>query len=567
MLFFYTLLTQMFIAIYPPAQIPAYTSPLSIPIYISGNFGEIRPDHFHSGIDIKTQGKIGHKIFSIDEGYVSRIKIQANGYGNSIYINHPNGFTSVYGHLDSYCQKIDTYIKDIQYRRMSFAIDLFPEKNALPVSKGEFIAFSGNSGSSSGPHLHFELRKTRNQFPVNPLKFGFSLNDNTAPSISSLFVYPSEKNQQIFSIPTEYKTEKENGIYKLTCRKPLKIAGPGRFGIEVHDKIDGSSNSCGIYILELSIAGKVIYLFKADEFSFDESKYVNAHSDYRAEILEKRSIHLLYRKPNNRLSMYPVMVNDGIFDFQTGVTYPLRIRAVDAHGNESILEFEVEGISYSNMTESNASPPFNIFRWNTINYFENANIRLEIPSGSLYEDIFFEYARTDSRKNIYPYIHYLGNQAIPLHYSSKLSIFAPDIPSPLRSKTVIVKLTDKDKPSFSNGTWNGDWLSTKINGFGRYTVDVDTLPPQIIPLNIKPGSDMTNQSAIRYQVTDNLSGIAEYQGYIDDKWVLFEYDLKNNIISYKFDQARLMDGINHEIKFHACDGAGNESSSQMSFFW
>lgn len=550
------------------AQNKSYDPPVSIPIYISGNFGEIRPDHFHSGIDIKTQGTIGHKIFSIDEGYVSRIKIQANGYGNAIYICHPDGHTSVYGHLESFNQRIDSFVKVSQYRQKSFQVDLYPEKGILPVTKSEIIGFSGNSGSSSGPHLHFELRKSHNQVPVNPLRSGLNLIDKSPPKILSLYVYPSPQDKPSFNEPTEYKTLIDKGIYRLDPLQSIKIAGNGRFGLEVYDYIDGSSNSCGIYILEMSVAGKVIYLFKADEFSFEDSKYVNAHTDYRMEILNKRTIHLLFRKPNNFLPMYPVMLNDGIFTFEAGKKYPVRIRALDAKGNESILDFEVEGLPVSKLIDQDISGSDIIFRWDTGNHFEDSNIRIEIPPRSLYEDAIFEYARTDSRRNAYPYIHFIGNPAIPMHLSVKLSIFAKNIPDSLRSKTIIMKINgDDDDESGVSGTWNGDWISTRISSFGKYTLDIDTLRPKILPLNIKPGKDMSDETAIRYEVTDNLSGISGFRGLIDNEWVLFEYDQKNDLIYYKFDKSRLKNGRAHTLKFSATDGVGNRSATEINFFW
>jgi hypothetical protein len=567
MLAFYFLFLQMYVTGDPAQEKPLFSPPLKIPMYLSGSFGEIRSDHFHSGIDIKTQGITGHKVYSIDQGYVSRIKIQTGGYGISLYIDHPDGFTTVYGHLDAYNEEIDSYVKKFQYSKMSHTVDIYPDKSALPVKKGEFIAYSGNSGSSGGPHLHFEIRKSQNQIPINPLKAGLIIPDKIPPKISGLFVYPQGQNQFITATPTEYKLKMENGVYKLSSQQTLNIAGAGRFGLAVNDNIDGSTNNCGIYILELSIAGKVIYLFRADEFSFDETRYLNAHIDYRYKTLYNRRIQLLFRKPNNRLSMYPVMINDGVYNFQAGLKYPVRIRAADAQGNESILEFEVEGLPAGTMVDTAVPDHTNIFKWNTNNYFENSNIRLEIPRGSLYEDTPFEYARTDSKTDIYPYIHFIGSPVIPLHHSSKLSFFAGNIPDSLRSKTIIVKINENDKPSGGKGIWVGDWISTRINSFGKFTIDVDTIPPSIIPLNIKSGGNMTGQSAIRFKISDDRTGISGYKGFIDNKWVLFEYDPKNDLIYYIFDKSRLTSGTKHELSFTITDGVGNQSSRQISFFW
>ncbi len=550
-----------------PVQKPTFNSPVDFPIYLSGNFGELRLDHFHSGIDIKTGGVTLKKVYSVEEGYISRIKVQTNGYGYSLYINHPGGYTSVYGHLDSYNKEIDKYCKKFQYNKMSYTVDIYPKKSDLPVSKGEFIAFSGNSGGSNGPHLHFELRNSGNQEPLNPLKFGFEVKDKIPPLISGLFVYSLDQGKQITPTPVEYKLKQQNGVYGLSSSQPVKIEGKGGFGVEVHDYLDDSSNPCGIYTIELSIDNSVIYLFRVDEFSFEESRYVNAHADYRMEVLNDRQVHLLFRKPNNRLSMYPVMINDGIFNFQPGTKYPVNIRITDASGNESKLDFEVEGGSLNMLSDSSDTNTNPIFSWQSNNYFEDSFVRLEVPKGAIYENMSFEYARTFSRAGLYPYTHYIGSPSIPLHSSSILSFNAGMIPDSLRKKSVIIRLIKNKEPSCEGGNWTGDWLNTRILTFGKYTIEIDSIPPHIKALNIKPDTNLTAQQNIRFEVTDKLSGISEYEGHIDNNWVLFEYDPKNDLMFYKFDKTRLKSGTKHELELYVKDAVGNKSGYHSTFIW
>ena len=548
------------------SPIPKYNSPVDIPLYISGNFGELRMDHFHSGIDIKTGGVSLKKVYSVEQGYISRIKIQTNGYGKSLYINHPGGYTSVYGHLDSYNETIDEYVKEIQYNRKSYSIDVFPDKNALLINRGEFIALSGNSGSSDGPHLHFELRKSGTQKPVNPLKYGFEVKDRIPPRITSLFVYKLDSRMQINDTPVEYRINKLNGIYGIPA-SPVNIEGYAGFGVEINDYLDDSPNPCGIYTIELSIDNKVIYLFKVDEFSFDESRYVNAHVDFALEVLNNRQVHLLFRKPNNRLSMYPLMINDGKFNFQPNVKYPVIIRFTDDSGNESRLEFEVDGGAGSILSENKKPNDKLIFNWDTNNYFENSNVRLEIPKGALYEKILFDYARIFAGTGLYPYIHYIGNISNPLHLSSNLSINADMIPDSLRKYTVFLRLIENKDPSSMEGTWNGDWISSQILNFGKYTLGIDTIPPEIIPLNLVPGDTLISQEEIQFKVTDNLSGIEEYKGILDNSWALFEYDPKNEMVLYKFDKKRMKNGISHKLELSIKDAVGNQSDYHCGFFW
>ncbi len=225
--------------------------PLKIPMYLSGNFGEIRSDHFHSGIDIKTQGSTGHHVFAIESGYVSRIKVQANGYGKSIYLAHPDGHTSVYGHLDRYREDVEAYVKEQQYRRKSHQLDLYLEPGDFKVEKGAFIAYSGNSGGSMGPHLHFEIR-TANQHPTNVLEYGFPIKDNIAPRFKGLYIYPLEKNARVNGSSEKqfFELVIDQGIYTIPWGTRIEVEGKIGIGVEVYDYLNGASNRCGVYTLE-----------------------------------------------------------------------------------------------------------------------------------------------------------------------------------------------------------------------------------------------------------------------------------------------------------------------------
>ena len=547
-----------------PAQNPSFNSPVDIPLFLSGNFGELRADHFHSGIDIRTQGTIGKKVYAVEDGYVSRIKVQTGGYGKSVYINHISGYTSVYAHLDAYNDEIDAYLKSIQYKKKSYTVDIYPENDALPVLKGEFIALSGNSGSSGGPHLHFELRNSANQNPINPLTFGFDIKDITPPKISSIFVY-QEDNIQKMANPVEYAVKLVDGTYKIASDKAIRLTGKGGFGIQVFDYLNYSSHNFGIYTIELSINNIVVYLYRADEFSFEESRYVNAHIDYSMEISKNRKINLLFRKPNNKLSMYPVMVRNGIFDFLPGEKYNIKIVAADTYGNDCKLEFDVEGVPVNILAEKTPDASKLIFYSNSNNYFEEGMIHLDIPVGSLYENMIFEYSRNIAKNG--RYTHFIGNPLIPLHLPAALSINEENIPVNLRSKTIIIRLEEDDEFSVMRSFWHGSRINSNIPGFGKYTVEIDTIPPQIKSLNLSSGISMADKKDIRFNITDKLSGIVEYNGYIDNNWVLFEYDPKNDLVLYNFDKNRLKSGQKHELMFYVKDATGNQSVFNSNFIW
>ncbi len=543
--------------------------PLDIPLYLSGNFGELRSDHFHSGVDFKTQGVIGKRVYAVDEGYVSRIKIQTMGYGNSVYITHPGGLTSVYGHLDRFNDTIAHYVKDYQYQKKTHALDIYPDKELFKVKRGEVIAFSGNTGSSGGPHLHFELRGTSSQHPLNVLNYGFEIKDNLPPQLFNLYVYPlGETPVGRYAWPKVISLKKSDINYELNSNDTIILKGKIGFGLETFDFMNDVNNQCGIYSIELFVNDIAIYLFRIDEFSFSESSYINAHVDYRATVEKGRKVHLLYRKPNNHLSLYPLLVKDGLINFNGGEISKVNIRVKDAYGNSSEVKFFVKGIPPSVAPQKTDSITDKVFKWSSPNYYENSQIRLILPVNALYDDCVFNYARIDGGyQSFYPFTHFIGDNYTPLHKSAELSFSGDLIPERIRNKTSIFMIDDSNKISFLYSTWDGNRISSRISKFGKYTLVLDTVPPIILPLNMKPGADMNSQTAILFRVTDELSGVSEYKGFIDGEWVLFEYDPKNEFIIYTFDSQRLLSGIEHEVELYIKDAVGNQKIYKTKFLW
>lgn len=547
---------------------------MKIPLVLSGNFGELRPDHFHSGIDIKTQGTIGHPVYSVGEGYVSRIKVQSNGYGKSIYVTHPGGYTSQYGHLDRYRDDIAAYVKDVQYRFRSHVVDLYLEPDAFPLQKGELIAYSGNTGGSSGPHLHFEVRHAADQRPTNVLKYNFDVRDHEAPRFLSLFATPLDPGSRLNRSPGAVHTRIAKDGEHYTLPYGTRITGSGNIGlsVEVFDYLDGATNRCGVYRLEMYVDGSKTFAYQMDEFSFSETRYVNAQMDYGAMIRTGVRAQRLYRLPNNRLRIYGEIRNEGVLRMEENRRYQVRIVATDVAGNTSELLFTLdgEGNGASSPEGSPAVPDgsggTDRFRWNEYNRYEAGDVRVEIPEGALYEDLDFSFSRSPARPGAISDFYHIASRETPIHLPYTLAVRADVSDRRLLAKLLLVTLDDEGEMESAGGEYRDGEVVARLTSFGEYAVALDTLSPEIIPRHLK-ARDLTGIRSLQFTVKDDLSGVQKYEGYIDDQWVLFEYDPKNDLITYTFDAARIGSGKAHRLELYVTDAKGNASLYQSEFTW
>jgi len=548
---------------------PLFDPPLKIPLYLSGNFGEIRPDHPHSGIDIKTQGVSGQKVYAAAEGYISRIKVQAGGYGYSLYIDHPNGYTTQYGHLSAYRADIDEYVKDIQYARQSFTVDIYPPKDQFKISRGDFIALSGNSGSSGGPHLHFEIRTSADQQPTNVLKYKLPVKDNISPKFYNLVIYPVSPESQVQGSVNKriYPVQLVGENYQPVEQKVIGVFGSIGIGAEVFDYLDGSSNRCGIYTLALKLDNETVFEMSMDRFTFAESRYINAHADYSEIVEQNKKIHRLYRLPNDRFSVYGDLINNGVIQLKDSAIHTLKVIAGDAAGNSSCMEFRIRKQKASPMVAGISTGTTKSMSWRSENVFTDNDLEIDIPARSLYEDILFTCSRDDAEESFYSDWFTVGDPDLPLHTSYTLIIKTHNLPSGLEEKALIVEKDKKERIFSAGGSYTDSGLRCKLSHFGCFAVSVDTVAPVIKALNINRDKNLGKENSIRFTITDDLSGIDSYRGYIDNQWVLFAYDAKNNLLSYSFDQGRLKSGISHELELYVTDYKENTALYHTTFTW
>ena len=525
-----------------------YTNPIHLDLLLSGNYGELRPNHFHSGIDIKTNGRINQELFSIEEGYVSRINVSPWGYGKAIYITHPNGFTSVYAHCNKFNTEIETYIKSLQYSVKTYAIDTLLPKDFIKVKKGEFIAFSGNSGNSFGPHLHFEIRTSDTEHPINPLLFGFKVKDNKAPIIYNLVLYDiNNKKSRINSV--------KNSRLATDTFTVSSVTG---FGIEVYDYLDLTPNKCAPYKLSMYKNNKLVFSFVADEFDFEQKRYVNSHIDYARYLKTKKKVHKLYVEPNDKFSLYRNVINKGLIYLEKNETANIKIIAEDFNENKTTLNFVVK--SNSNIKTKKQVQSKYFMRYREENSFVNDSIKITIPKNALYNNLEFRYKYTGYGK------YKISDELIPLHKKIKVEIKPVGIDKSLINKTIVVRISRKGRAQALLSEYDGKYISTMSDKFGVFRLQTDTIKPRIKPINIYPDAKFIKDNKIKFKITDNLSGIMSYNGYIDGKWVLFEYDAKKASIYYYFDEQVPALQKYYNLKLIVKDAVGNAAEYKVRFF-
>lgn len=535
-----------------------FVPPVDFPMFLSGTFAELRSNHFHSGIDIKTGGEEGKKINAVADGYISRIRVSPYGFGKAIYIQHNNGYTTVYGHLRNFMPEIEKWVKSEQYRLQNFDVDLFPEKGMFVMKQGKQIAWSGNSGSSQGPHLHFEIRDSRNEEPLDPIQFGFDIKDFTRPTLNGFRIYPANDLSTVNGSikPFEAELTGWGPNYRLKTSDPVKVSGDVYFGLETYDLLNDASNKNGINLVQVFVDSVLQFHWEANRFSFAETRYLNSLIDY-ATYFQTGKRYLLTRvAPQNKLSMYKSPSNGGIIKTKAGKSQKIKIKISDGKRNESELNFTIKGEAGTTVAV-NKKIGAQQFSCETLNQFRNPHISISLPGKCLYEDIPFEYSAEPSKPWSCAMIHKIHNPEIPLHDYFDISIRIDSACKATAAQLVIVKLNKNNRPVYVGGEIEGQFIKARIREFGNYTLMADSTAPKIKAVNITNGKNLQNQKNIQMTISDDLSGIKKYNGFLNGKWILMDFDGKNSLLRYDFDN-RLTSGKN-QFKLEVTDNAGNKA--------
>jgi len=539
-----------------------FQNPLDIPLVLAGTFGELRTNHFHAGIDIKTKKREGFNVLAVADGYVSRIKIQHWGYGKALYIKHPNGYTSVYAHLQKFSPEIEDYIKKNQYNKESYTIQLFPQKNQLKVKKGATIAFSGNSGGSAGPHLHFEIRDSKTEKIINPLLFGIEVKDTKKPNIQSAYVYPLDDFTQINQSNLKQKlqiTLQSNG--DLLADK-IYASGTIGFGVLAFDRLDEAMNKNGLYKLELFVNKEKVYQHSVETFSFAEGRYVNLLVDYPHYYKKRQRVQQCFIVKNNKLSIYNDVINNGYIYIQNGLNYTVEIVASDVKGNKTTLTIPVQGKEQKIIfNKENKELPY-YFKRDVFNKVSKGIVTLAIPKYSFYQNTAFNFTYDKGIATIH-------NGSIPLHKSFTLSFDVSEYPKAEQKKLFIGKLNSKGYVSYSNTKRKENKLYTVTKSLGKFKLATDTKKPTITPKNFKNGQWLSNFRFLKVHIKDNLTGIKKYRATIDGNWILMEYEPKTGILTYDFNDSKyasLSKTAKHQLKIVVSDYVNNTNTYIATFY-
>lgn len=535
--------------------------PLDLRPEIVANMGELRTNHWHMGLDIRTAQKVNQRVYAAADGYISYISVRPFGYGRSVMIVHPNGFTTLYAHLNDFAPEIEKYVTEQQYQQESWAIELTIPRGKFPVKKGDFISYSGTTGGSQGPHLHFEIRDTETGKCRNPLLFGMPLADNVRPTFTKLALYDREMSVYDQS-PRLVSVKYLKGAYSLYPATSLKTGSKRiSFGIGAFDRISGSANQDGIYSAKLFFDGKLYSGFEIDSIDYDATRYMNAQIDYYHKAKGGIYIQHLSPMPGDNSGVYYKKPGNGVIELKDTYAHKVKIEISDAYGNISELNFTVQYDPSLKKTRPGNLEKESFFP-GYVNVLEKPDFEVYIPEDCLYDTITPVYFRSSSTAtNTVSALHQLNDETIPLHNYMRVRI-KPDksVPASLENK-VYIKRSYRSSSDVSIAQWENGWVSAEFNKPGSFQAFVDTEPPFINGIGKGDTVNLSASSRIMFTPTDNTE-IKNFRAELDGKWLRFTND-KGRTWVYVFDE-RCAFGV-HELKVQVEDLAGNVTTKTFWF--
>lgn len=506
-----------------------FRNPLNIPILLAGNFGECRGGHFHSGLDIKTTGKENLPVFAAGDGYVSRIKMDKGGFGHALYVTHPNGYTTLYAHLNNFAPKIQKYLREKQYAAEKWDVDLSLTADQFPVKKGEQIAFSGNTGSSSAPHLHFEIRDTRSEHPLNPQLFGLEVVDKKAPVPLEVAIY--DMRRSIYEQSPRLLTLKKSGEMYMPSSGAEVISNTTNVGIGIHvnDHMDGSENTLNFYTARLYARDRLVTEIRLDDIGYDITRYMHAYADYKTKEQKDKWIQCLFRLPGNELAtIYDIANGNGTIPVTEGETITIAIDLTDNNGNSAYIKFDLKAENIASEGPQKCDANFKAVQKNM---FEDPNVNFSLPATALYDDVCFTFSKENVKGG--SSVYNVHKSYVPVHNYFDLNI-KPDrtLPFNLRDKIAMKYSDGKDENGRAAVSTDKGWYTASVRNFGAYSLVADTIAPVISPA-VKSGSNLSKANRVSFTIKDAITSVKKYRAELNGKWILLEQHANN--FFYEFD--------------------------------
>ena len=537
-----------------------FRHPLGIPMQLVANFGELRPNHWHMGLDIRTDSKENQPVYAAADGFISHIGIRPQSFGRFIIIDHPNGMSTLYAHLNDFFPGLEDYVRARQSETKSWEQEIDPDNNKFPVTKGSFIAYSGNTGGSQGPHLHFEIFDTKTQIRFNPLLFGFDISDDETPSILKLALYDrgrSTYGQSPVFFPVKYTDSgyiiPQNAIIKTGHQKLS-------FAIGAYDKMHKEGSSDGIYKASLYRDGEFVSGFKLDSLGYNETMRIEAHIDHPYRYSGGAFLQFLSPLPGDRGLVYRTGINNGLIELNDTMIHQVNIEVADVFGNISTLGFQVQYVE--SMASSVVYKNPEVFLPGKMQTFRRPDFEAKFSSTAFYDTLSIVYLSSAAKSGAFSMQHQLNSPAYPLHDEAEIRVKPfRKVPDEFKNKLLMVR-SDPKGYSVRKPRQEGDWMTAKFNDLGTYQLQLDTTAPYIPSLGKGDTIDLSPASRIIITPSDNFGQIRNFNAEIDGQWVRFTNDKSRSWV-YIFDELCPY-GV-HELKLTVEDLVGNTNSKSCWF--